>query len=185
MRARTGVARRQDGVPTTASELGEPSRDDAVELLFRKHYSELIGLAYCMVGSRESAEDAVQDAFASLYRHWNRLRDRNAASAYLRSAVLNRCRTRIGDLLKQRAVTGDLLVLTETVVEPAAPVADVELVRAIQLLPRRQKEVLACRYYLELGVTETAALLGISVGSVKRHTFRALTALSSRLEATP
>jgi RNA polymerase sigma-70 factor (ECF subfamily) len=49
-------------------------------------------------------------------------------------------------------------------------------------LPRRQREVLACRYVLELSVSETAELLDITEGSVKTHTHRGLQALQQRIE---
>ena len=39
-----------------------------------------------------------------------------------------------------------------------------------------------CRYYLDLSVAETAQLLEVTAGSVKRHAHRALQALTNRLE---
>jgi RNA polymerase sigma-70 factor (ECF subfamily) len=68
--------------------------------------------------------------------------------------------------------------------EDAAVVRDEvgALVTAMRSLPRRQREVLACRYVLELSIEETAALLDISDGSVKTHTHRGLKALHQRIE---
>ena len=54
------------------------SAETAVDLLFRHHYPSLLRTAYALLGTREGAEDAVQDAFVSLYRHWTRLRDSGA-----------------------------------------------------------------------------------------------------------
>jgi RNA polymerase sigma factor (sigma-70 family) len=56
------------------------------------------------------------------------------------------------------------------------------LVAAMRRLPRRQREVLACRYVLELSVAETAELLDITQGSVKTHTHRGLQALQQGIE---
>ena len=56
------------------------------------------------------------------------------------------------------------------------------LVSVMRTLPRRQREVLACRYVLELSVAETAQLLEISEGSVKSHTHRGLQSLQQRIE---
>ena len=53
-----------------------------------------------MLGDRPSAEDAVQDAFCGLYRHWDRLAERDRALAYVRTAVLNGCRS----ALRRRAL---------------------------------------------------------------------------------
>lgn len=59
------------------------------------------------------------------------------------------------------------------------------LAAAVQTLPTRQREVVVCRYYLELTVAETAELLGITSGSVKRHAHRGIEALAARVEAEP
>ena len=56
------------------------------------------------------------------------------------------------------------------------------LVAVMRTLARRQREVLACRYVLELSVAETAHLLEISEGSVKAHTHRGLRVLKQRIE---
>jgi RNA polymerase sigma factor (sigma-70 family) len=58
------------------------------------------------------------------------------------------------------------------------------LVTQLRTLARRQREVLACRYVLELSVAETAELLDISEGSVKVHAHRGLQALQQRIEVT-
>jgi RNA polymerase sigma-70 factor (ECF subfamily) len=58
------------------------------------------------------------------------------------------------------------------------------LVAAMRTLAARQREVLACRYVLELSVAETAQLLRISEGSVKVHTHRGLQNLQQRIEVT-
>ena len=47
----------------------------AVAALYSDHAVSLIRLAYLMLGDRAAAEDAVQDAFFGLYRHWDRLAD--------------------------------------------------------------------------------------------------------------
>jgi DNA-directed RNA polymerase specialized sigma24 family protein len=75
---------------------GKPAADSAaaaVAALYQHHAVGLIRLAYLMLGDRASAEDAVQDAFCGLYRHWDRLADRDRALAYVRTAVLNGCRS--------------------------------------------------------------------------------------------
>lgn len=55
---------------------------------------------------------------------------------------------------------------------------------AVQGLPRRQREVLVCRYYLELSEADTARLLDISTGSVKKHAHRAVRAVQTQVEVT-
>ena len=63
--------------------------------------------------------------------------------------------------------------------DPLGPAVD--LVRALQLLPRRERECLVLRHYLDLSEKEAAATLGVSVGTVKSSTSRGLTALRTTL----
>ena len=58
-----------------------------------------------------------------------------------------------------------------------------DVLDAMRTLPRRQRECLVLRYYLELSENEIAATLGISNGSVKSHSSRGLAALARRLES--
>lgn len=149
---------RRPGAPRTADDL--PGRDEVVEILFRRHYPDLLRLAYCVVGDRAQAEDAVQDAFVSMYARWGPLRDPAAAPSSLQSAVLTRCRS--------------------TVARGQNP----RLAGAVQRLPRRQREVVVCRHYLGLTVAETAELLGIATGSVPRRARRGIAALTASRSRT-
>jgi len=163
------------------------ARAELIDVLFRRHYLALLRLGVVMLGSREAAEDAVQDAFVALHRHRSRLRDPDAAEAYLRSAVLNRCRSWVRRQVTQRAPRPLMLVREhQESPEDTTLVRDEvgSLVTVMRTLARRQREVLACRYVLELSVAETAQLLQISEGSVKAHTHRGLQALQQRIEVT-
>jgi RNA polymerase sigma factor (sigma-70 family) len=164
-----------------------PARDELVDVLFRRHYAALLRLGVVMLGSREAAEDAVQDAFVALHRHRSSLRDPAAAEAYLRSAVLNRGRSWIRRLVPQRAPRPLILVREHAESPEDTTVARDEVgsvVAVMRTLARRQREVLACRYVLELSVAETAQLLHISEGSVKAHAHRGLQTLQQRIEVT-
>ena len=164
-----------------------PARTDLVDVLFRRHYKSLLRLAVVMLGDREAAEDAVQDAFVALHRHQRKLRDPEAAEAYLRSCVLNRCRSFVRRQVTQRAPRPLMLVGDHEKGPEEAALgrhAVESLVTLMRTLARRQREVLACRYVLELTVAETAQLLAISEGAVKSHTHRGLRTLQQRIEVT-
>ena len=79
------------------SETSGPRADDdsmaTVTALYAEHALGLTRLALIMVGDRPTAEDIVQDAFCGLHRRWPSLRDQAKALSYVRSAVLNGCRT--------------------------------------------------------------------------------------------
>ncbi|MFV2173297.1 SigE family RNA polymerase sigma factor [Actinomadura sp. LOL_016] len=153
----------------------------AVTALYRGHALGLTRLALIMVGDRGTAEDVVQDAFAGLYAHWSRMRDRDKALAYVRSAVLNRSRTAV------RRRRRPFRVIHQPPVWSAESEAMIgedrrEVLAALHRLPRRQREALVLRYYGNLSEAETAEAMGVGVGTVKSTTSRALTALGRILE---
>jgi DNA-directed RNA polymerase specialized sigma24 family protein len=59
--------------------------------LYEAHAVSLARLALLMLGDSAAAQDVVQDAFLGLYRRWDKIADRGAAPAYLRTSVLNGC----------------------------------------------------------------------------------------------
>jgi len=135
-----------------------------------------------MLGDRAGAEDAVQDAFCGLYRHWDRLADRDRALAYVRSSVLNGCRSAL-----RRRTTGRRLL---TAYQPPTASAEAavlgleerqEVMRAVRRLPERQREALVLRFYLDLPEREIARLMGLRPSSVRSATARALKALGHAL----
>ena len=77
----------QEPASHTAAVRTEPAadRDVVLDVLFRAQYAALLRLALVLIGSREEAEEVVQDAFVSLHRHWSGLRDTGSAGAYLRA----------------------------------------------------------------------------------------------------
>jgi RNA polymerase sigma-70 factor (sigma-E family) len=166
-----------------ASGSGPSGRAEVTEL-FGLHYRRLVGVAVLLVDDRETAEDVVQDAFEALYRHWPRLRNPQAAVTYLTRSVVNGSRSRLRRRRTERAY-----VLPEAEVLPSAETSGIrdgeylELVGAMRALPRRQREVVVLRYFLDLSEAQIADWLGVSRGSVKRHASRAMTALQERMEA--
>jgi RNA polymerase sigma-70 factor (sigma-E family) len=158
----------------------------AVGALYRAQAVGLIRLAYLMLGDRAAAEDVVQDAFFGLYRNWARLADPSGALAYVRSSVLNGCRT----ALRRRAL-GQRVTAHQPLAGPDEAEAAVlsreerqEVMRAVRRLPDRQREALILRFYLDLPDPEIARIMGIRPGTVRSATHRALKALGHLLEST-
>ncbi len=160
-------------------------RDAALDVLFRTHCASLVRLAVLLLGDREEAEEVVQDAFVSLHRNWSHLRDSGAAGSYLRSAVVRGCRSRQRRLIRARSAAPRLVAVVDGVtLEDRAIDQDqaARLTAAVRGLPTRQREVVVARYYLGLTEAQTATLLSVGLGSVKRHAHRALAALERRME---
>jgi len=157
-------------------------RDTVVSDLFVVHHRRLVGLAALLVEDRRTAEDVVQEAFASLYRRWHHLRDPEAAVAFLNRAVVNggrdslRRSNRAGRARLRLVPRPELLESAEHAVVGHAE-AD-RLWSAVTALPMRQRQVLVLRYYLDQSEAEIAETLGVSVGSVKKHASRGIAALA-------
>ncbi len=159
--------------------------DLLLEQLYAGQYRRLVRLAVLVLGDQASAEEIVQDSFVAVHPKLARLSDPEKAAAYLRTTVLNRCRS----ALRRRAVA------LRHVPSPAPPIpgADADaliaerrrqVLAALQQLPTRQREVLALRYYLDLDEATIADWLGISRGSVKSHASRGAAALRTLMEET-
>jgi RNA polymerase sigma-70 factor (sigma-E family) len=151
--------------------------DQAVTALYQAHALGLIRLAVVMLGDRPAAEDVVQEAFCGLYRRWHALADTGKALSYVRSSVINGCRSVLRRRVRASAgLAGDQPVESA---EAAALVSEEhrQVLTAIRRLPDRQREVLVLRFYLDLGEAEIAASMQVSRGTVKSTTSRALAAL--------
>ena len=151
---------------------------DAVTALYAEHALGLTRLAHVMLGDRAAAEDVVQDAFAGLYRRWPHLTDPGKAQAYLRSAVLNGCRS-----AARRAGRVPPPVFVTVEHAPSAESALLEgqargaVLAALRRLPARQREALVLRYYLDLPDSEIAAAMTIGESTVRSTVHRGLAAL--------
>jgi len=130
--------------------------------------------AYVVVRDWHVAEDLTQQAMAKLYVAWPRVRT-ETRMAYARRAVVNEC---LSHLRRHRPET-PTEVLPETGVAAHEPAPD--LGRALSALPDRQRAIVALRFLDDLSVAEVGRLLGISDGTVKSQTSRALETLRQRL----
>jgi RNA polymerase sigma-70 factor (sigma-E family) len=164
---------------------GQPAAADEVTALYRTHGMDLVRIAAVMLGSRAAAEDAVHDAFCGLFRNWDRLADRHNALPYVRSAVMNVCRSELRRRARlERRADRHHRPLDAESPEHAAILGEEhrDVVAALQRLPDRQREALILRYFLDLDEPSIATAMGISQGTVKSTTSRALAALARQLK---
>lgn len=158
--------------------------DEALVALYTAHYYPLVRIATLLLRDQAAAEDVVQDAFVAMHTSWRRLRDPEAALAYLRQAVVNRSRSR----LRHLKVVDRKAPLPMPDMPSAEHFALHEVERsgvmaALAALPRRQREVLVLRYYADLSESQIADALQISNGAVKSHASRGIAALRDSLES--
>jgi RNA polymerase sigma-70 factor (sigma-E family) len=160
--------------------------DDLVAELHRAHALSLVRLANLLLRDSQAAEDVVQDAFLGLYRALPRLKEHGEILPYLRAAVINRARSVLRS--RNRALRRAALHEPPGRSAEAAVLEDAdraEVMTAVARLPRRAREVLVLRYYLDLSDTEIAAALGVSRGTVSSTASRAIAALARDLKETP
>jgi RNA polymerase sigma-70 factor (sigma-E family) len=178
--------------PSPEASRAEASREAAasrdrldVAVFFQRYHADLVRLALLLVGDRASAEDVVQDVFTRLCARGREL-DQDSALAYIRTAVVNGCRS----VLRRRAVAHRIALTraapwreAQESAEHTAMLAEDRrrVLAALAALPSRRREVLVLRFYLQLPVAEVAAMLGISEGSVKSAAARGLAALGRQL----
>jgi RNA polymerase sigma-70 factor (sigma-E family) len=152
--------------------------DQAVLTIYRLHYGSLVRQAARLVRDIPTAEDIVQDSIIAMHTTCPRLEDDAKALPYLRQAVANRSRS----VLRHRAVAGQHRPLPGPDMPSAEDSALARLehsavISALTTLARRQRQVLALRYFADMSEAQIAAALGISKSAVKTHTTRALTSL--------
>jgi RNA polymerase sigma-70 factor (sigma-E family) len=175
--------------PGTA--VATPPRSDpasAVAALYAEHALGLTRLALIMTGDRHTAEDIVQDAFCGLHRRWHSLRDPARALTYVRSAVLNGCRSEFRRVKARLGPPGseyyeERLPPAWSAESAVLAIAERrEVLSALLKLPARQREALLLRYYLDLSEAATASAMHVSRGTVKSTVARGLAALRRLLK---
>jgi len=162
-------------------------RDAAADAAFTEFAaasrSRLRRTAYLLCGDWDRASDHVQEGLIRVYVAWPRLVRRGGELAYARKAVVSA----FLDASRKRSSTerpSELDVELASAEDVAGHVSDrAALMAALARLPGRQRACVVLRYFEELDVQETAAVLGCSEGTVKSQTSRALASLRSMFES--
>ena len=154
-----------------------PGRDEALSRLFEAHYADMVRLAFYLTGSWPVAEDLAQEGFVRLWRRWGGLRDHHAALGYLRTTVVNLSRS----ALRRRLLELRHQQTSSQEEHEVDPVARLDIARALAGLPAGKRACVVLRHLVDLSVEETAAVLGISTGSVKSQTHKGLRLLEAAL----
>jgi RNA polymerase sigma-70 factor (ECF subfamily) len=161
-------------------------RDQAAfELLYRRYVRPVFGLALRRLGDRGHAEDAVQEAFAAIWRSASTYRpERGAAGGWMYTVARNA----IVDRLRRSGPIADAelpeLVSAGPGPDEQAEQSDVawRVHRALEELQPREREVIELAYWSGMSQSEVAEYLGIPLGTVKTRTRSGLARLASVLE---
>ena len=130
------------------------------------------------VGDRQLAEDLVAEAFARAWATWPRVRRHPAPRAWIVRTALN---TRVSWWRRRRheVALGDHD--SRDAGATGSGGLDPALLAVLRQLPRRQREVIALRVFLDLDTATTAKTLGIAPGTVTAHLARAVGTLRGHL----
>jgi RNA polymerase sigma-70 factor, ECF subfamily len=153
----------------------------AYEELVRMYGDIAFRTAYVFTGSAHDAEEAAQDAFVKAWRALGRFRHGAPFRPWLLQIVANEARNRRRSTGRGTRLT--LRVAGELTSGGAAPSPEAsvlgeerrsELLAAVEALPHDARDVIVCRYFLDLSEEETASVLDVARGTVKSRTARAL-----------
>lgn len=124
----------------------------------------------------------MQEALARAWERGERGHEIENLPGWVTTVAMNLSRS---TLRRRRAEARAHARVGASVPEHRTPEDLVDLERAIAALPRRQREAVACRYYLQLPVAEAAGALGVSEGTIKTSLHRARASLADRLRLEP
>lgn len=149
---------------------------EAFGILVERYRDRYARYAFHMLGNREDAEEALQDAFTRAYRSLKRCEDPERFGAWLFRILVNRCRT-LGARRGRRArtfVVDEAALLGAAEDHPAEASAwREEIDRALQRLRADQREAFLLKYVEELGYDEMSQLTGVGVSALKMRVMRA------------
>ena len=157
---------------------------NAFEALYHRYARPVFGLALRRLGDRMRAEDAVQETFAAIWRSARTYKpDRGAGAPWLyavaRNAIVDRARGR-------SEPPGEI---PETAADEPGPAERAEeayvtwrVHRALEGLPRNERDVIELAYYGGLSQSEVADFLSIPLGTVKTRTRSGLGRLADLLD---
>lgn len=158
--------------------------------LVEPHFARLISLAGRMLGGTHQAEDAVQEALASVWLARHRLDPDRPIGPYLTTVVLNKCRDQLRKRKAARLFGLDTPTETLFVADESPDPEEVaaqrdelrRLTTEIEQLPIRLREALVLVIMDDRTQAEAAALLGVSEKTVETRIYRARKRLRERLK---
>jgi RNA polymerase sigma-70 factor (sigma-E family) len=135
-------------------------------------------IAYAICGDWHQAEDVLQTALTKLYVAWPRVQRGGTEEAYVRRIIV---RANVDEHRRPWRREAPGLEGLDPAAAEHDPSDRTALFAALQALPAMQRKTVVLRHWLQLSVEETAQELGISTGTVKSHSARALARLQAAL----
>jgi RNA polymerase sigma-70 factor (sigma-E family) len=157
----------------------DAAADEEFSQFMHSRWPQLVRLGYGLTGDRQLAEDLAQTAFAKAYASWSRVCKADDPDAYVRRIIVNANRNRFRKVRVSELLTDSLPELDSAVDAGGERDDRAVLMDALMRLSHGQRAAVVLRYWLDMSETETAAVLGCSVGNVKSQSARGLARLRS------
>lgn len=157
--------------------VGDPQEDFST--FFERSYRPLSRLAYLLTSDHAAADDLTGDTMLAVWRQWDRVQAVDNPQAYVRRVMANLAATRIRRTVRERMRLAQLWPF-ETSVDPDSTVT-VAVQAALAALPPGRRACVVLRHAFDLSEREAADLLGLSVGTVKSQTSKAIKQLTAAL----
>ena len=156
-----------------------------LERVVHERYPRLVAHATLVAASQADAQDLVQEALIATFAGRARFRSVPEAEAYVRRAIVSRAVDESRRAARETRAARQLgtLPVPPVVTDVRGPGQDV--VRALATLTPRERACVVLREMEDLSVQDTAALLGLGEGTVKRYTADGLARLAAALGGTP
>jgi RNA polymerase sigma-70 factor (sigma-E family) len=139
-----------------------------------QHARSLNRLAYLMVGDEHAGEDLAAEALLAAWQHWDRVREADQPLAYVRRILVNQASGHFRRRARDLTVVGHLQVMAPQSSQDPDTAAVIDVRSALMRLPPRRRACLVLRHCFELTEQDVAEALGVSVGTVKSQTSKAV-----------
>lgn len=155
----------------------------AYAALIARHRAGLERYALHLLGNREEAEEALQDALLRAYRSLSQCAQPEKFRGWLLTILVNRCRTRLARPQREAGGPAGEAALAGAAVDHAEAGAAwrEEIRRALATLPEDHREAFLLKHVEEFSYEEMAELTGASVPALKMRVSRACERLRSLL----
>ncbi|MGH3440946.1 MAG: SigE family RNA polymerase sigma factor [Nitriliruptorales bacterium] len=148
---------------------------DGFDTFYGTHYAPMVRLSRLVTGRLDLAEEVVQDAFIEVAQRWPRI---ERHFQYLRSAVINRSRTRVRRAARERAAQFEE---PRSLGDGAIPAEFQAIWAALASLSTRRRAAVVLRFYEDLSDEDIASILDCEPGTVRSLVHRGVSQLRRNL----
>jgi RNA polymerase sigma-70 factor (ECF subfamily) len=146
---------------------------------YNASFARITGQLYAMIGSRDEAEECVQEAFVRAWAHRRKLDRAEHPEAWVRTTAYRLAVSRWRRTTRGRRPADRALGAATQMAPPSE--THVALVTALRQLPEAQRQALVLHHLADLPVQQVAREVGVPEGTIKARLSRGRAALAALL----